>query len=120
MSDKEEKKGIFGKVEENGESLFVLRGFKRPLQTVDFLADGRKLLVGELHVNHFQEYTLDENFLPVDELDIEMEIGRDYSEYYENMVLLRNDSLNIVDIDSLFDNSDFLPWFEEKMREESE
>jgi WD40 repeat protein len=67
----------------NGESLFVLRGFKRSLQTVDFLADGKKLLVGELHVNNFQEYTLDENFLPVDELDIEMEISRDYSEYYD-------------------------------------
>jgi len=36
-------------------------------------------------------------------------------EYYENMILLRNDSLNTVDIDSLFENSIFLNKYNEQI-----
>jgi len=37
-------------------------------------------------------------------------------EYYENMVLLRNDTLNFVDIDSLFENSSFLKGYENVLK----
>jgi len=44
--------------------------------------------------------------------EISNEMSKGLDEYYENMKLLRNDSLNIVDIDSLFDNSYFLTNYE--------
>ncbi len=45
------------------------------------------------------------------------ELTKGLTEYYENMNLLRNDSLNKVDIDSLFESSLYLTKYEEKIKE---
>ena len=101
---------------QNGENLYVLRGFDEPLQIGDFFANGMKLLVGELYTNDYKEYALDESFLPVDALNIEMEINRDFTGHFcedcsstinlkispdmHRMAVLVNHKIQIWDLDS--------------------
>jgi len=47
-------------------------------------------------------------------LEVMKDMSETHVEYYENMLLLRNDTLNKIDIDSLFENSFFLQAYEEK------
>jgi WD40 repeat protein len=67
---------------QTSESLLVLRGFKQELQQVAYLENGEKLLVGQLYSNRFQEYTLDDRYLPDKALDWVLELGKGDSEYY--------------------------------------
>ena len=46
--------------------------------------------------------------------EIVEELSQGMVEYYKNMDLLRNDSLNLIDVDSLFENSLYLGKYEEK------
>ena len=46
-----------------------------------------------------------------------LKFARDINiEYYKNFLLLRNDTLNHVDIDSLFDSSEYLTRYHEKAK----
>jgi WD40 repeat protein len=68
---------------QTGKSLSVLRGFKQELQQVAYIENGKKLLVGELYSNSFHEYALDDHYLPVNPLDVVMEINKDFSGYFD-------------------------------------
>ena len=47
-----------------GKNLFILRGFTQEIQEVAYLENGKKLLVGQVNDNTFQEYSLDDSGLP--------------------------------------------------------
>lgn len=95
-----------------GENMFVLRSFKQDVQRVAYIKDGEKLLVGQIYSNNFQEYTLDERYLPVDLLDIVLDPGKKVSEGYRAgvtvkispdthmMAALLNDTVQIWNLDS--------------------
>ena len=69
----------------------------------------------QLHIaNEHQQFLYDETVELLDDM------ASGFSEYYENMVLLRNDSLNVVDIDSLFENSFFLREYEKEMQKDKD
>ncbi len=64
---------------QTGEMLFILRGFEAALQYVAYLEDGEKLLLGQLHENVFQQYTLDDDNFLAEPLDIVIEAGINFN-----------------------------------------
>ncbi|NOZ46111.1 MAG: hypothetical protein GXO79_04935 [Chlorobi bacterium] len=53
-------------------------------------------------------------------IKINKELLNNMDEYYNNMILLRNDSLHKIDIDSIFENSICLKDFEHIYKESQE
>jgi len=70
---------------QTGENLYILRGFERALQHVSYLDDGKRLLVGQLYENIFQQYILGEKQLPVGSAEITIETGEEFYESYESI-----------------------------------
>lgn len=68
---------------QTGQSLSVLRGFKRGLQYVAYLDNGKKLLVGGLVDNVLQEYAVDERHLSGNPLAIFIDPGEDLDKYQQ-------------------------------------
>jgi WD40 repeat protein len=66
---------------QNGKNLFILRDFKQGVQRVVYLDQEKKLLVGEAFTNYFQEYDLDDQFLPINPSSIEMMVGERRESY---------------------------------------
>lgn len=60
---------------QTGKNLFVMNGFTQGIQRVAYLDGGNKLLVGELSTNHFYEYALNHQSLPIESPTIEMQLG---------------------------------------------
>jgi WD40 repeat protein len=101
---------------QTGKSLSVLQGFKRELQQVAYIENGKKLLVGELYSNSFHEYALDDHYLPVSPLDVVLEISKDFSVYFQadvantltakispdtrKIAVLSNDTVQICNLDT--------------------
>ncbi len=101
---------------QTGKNLFILRGFKQGLQQVAYLDQGKKLLLGQLYDNIFQEYALDDQYLPVEPLDLVMETGIALGGHYEvdatttvkasvspdtqKMAVVLNDNVQIWDLEN--------------------
>jgi len=95
---------------QTGKNLSVLSGFTQGIQRVAFLDEGKKLLVGETFTNRFQEYALNDQFLPADSPDVEMALGKRLDQYSElktfispdtrKMAVLLNDTVRIWDLET--------------------
>jgi WD40 repeat protein len=99
-----------------GKTLFVLRDFKQGIQRVVYLDHGKKLLVGQLYTNLFQEYAVNDHFLPEHPLSVEIPAGKNLSGHLgsdvintvntyispdsHNMAVLLNDIVQIWDLES--------------------